>query len=317
MDNEQIFPKGLLLKKTREAKGLSLETIHEGTKIPIDALRALEEGYTTRTLSPFYQKGFLKIYAQYLEMDLKEILGEEYMPQNVLGKKVPHDSPDENTIVHPDQYQFQKKLEKYVTPERLLLAGKVIGVLVISLFMIKFVGCVKQHMSLQKKKAPVEKVEKINVAKDTRKPKIEKIVKESIPVVSSPKAVSQVVSSVESKPDITDAGVVDQQTESGAALPSAMSSVGDQSLQKSIQVSIRAKKNNWLLVKVDGAVVFQAIFKKGVTKTWSADKEIELSGKNIDQLEFEVNGKMIGVLGRDGRGAKKVVINKNGLSVKK
>ena len=54
MDN--LHEKGSLLKKVREAKGISLEVVHEHTKIPLDALRALEEGYTIRTLSPFYQK---------------------------------------------------------------------------------------------------------------------------------------------------------------------------------------------------------------------------------------------------------------------
>ena len=68
---------------------------------------------------------------------------------------------------------------------------------------------------------------------------------------------------------------------------------------------------------VSEQVVFQTVFKKGVTKTWFADKEIELSGKNINQLEYEVNGKMIGALGKEGHGAKKVIVMKSGLSAKK
>ena len=54
---------GKLLKKAREERGLSIDAIHEGTKIPLDVLRAIEEGYTVRTLTPFYLKGFYKIYA--------------------------------------------------------------------------------------------------------------------------------------------------------------------------------------------------------------------------------------------------------------
>ena len=55
-----------ILKSTREAKGLTLEIVHEATKIPMDALRAIEEGYSVRILSPFYYRGFIKIYAEFL-----------------------------------------------------------------------------------------------------------------------------------------------------------------------------------------------------------------------------------------------------------
>ena len=48
-----------ILKSTRMARGLTLEIVHEATKIPMDALRAIEEGYSVRILSPFYYRGFI------------------------------------------------------------------------------------------------------------------------------------------------------------------------------------------------------------------------------------------------------------------
>ena len=62
-----------ILKNTREAKGLTLEIVHEATKIPMDALRAIEEGYSVRILSPFYYRGFIKIYAEFLGLDVGEM----------------------------------------------------------------------------------------------------------------------------------------------------------------------------------------------------------------------------------------------------
>ena len=41
---EPIERAGAILKKARESQGLSLEIVHEATKIPMDALRAIEEG---------------------------------------------------------------------------------------------------------------------------------------------------------------------------------------------------------------------------------------------------------------------------------
>ena len=68
---------GTLLKSTREARGISLRVVHEATKIPMDVLRAIEEGYTVRTLTPFYFKGFIKMYAGYLKINVQDIPIEE------------------------------------------------------------------------------------------------------------------------------------------------------------------------------------------------------------------------------------------------
>ena len=68
--------KGVILKEARESRRISLETVHEATKIPMDALRAIEEGYTVRSLSSFYYKGFIKMYAQYLGVDAREVIEE-------------------------------------------------------------------------------------------------------------------------------------------------------------------------------------------------------------------------------------------------
>ena len=62
-----------ILKSTREAKGLTLEIVHEATKIPMDALWAIEEGYSVRILSPFYYRGFIKIYAEFLGLNVEEM----------------------------------------------------------------------------------------------------------------------------------------------------------------------------------------------------------------------------------------------------
>ena len=79
--------KGQILKRLRESKGIALETVHESTKIPMDALKAIEEGYTIRTLSSFYYRGFLKIYAQFLKVDVGEVL-DDYHPEKIPPPKV-------------------------------------------------------------------------------------------------------------------------------------------------------------------------------------------------------------------------------------
>ena len=84
-----------------------------------------------------------------------------------------------------------------------------------------------------------------------------------------------------------------------------------------IVLTVRAKKNSWLKVKADDRVVFQSTLTQGDIETWRGTDSIEISGKNINQLEFELNGKMIGTLGRDKSKAKVVIFTKDGLTVPK
>lgn len=296
MDN--LSEKGALLKKARETQGISLETVHENTKIPLDALRALEEGYTIRTLSPFYQKGFLKIYAQYLGCDVSDVL-HDFQPKEVLDSPSKGNYPSASqkaflfkekskgslpkTIPFPlfnaGKISFAKTIHGFLKPQRLIFAGKILGVLFMALVFFKTAGCISQKLFSKNKKAISSKS---SMAAQSGKLKKEKSTSPSQP----------------------------------SGMPPSDSLKKEERLRNVI-LSVRAPKNMWLQVKVDGATVFEAILKKGAAETWIAQKEIELAGKNIHQLEFEVNGKMIGALGREDSQAKKVVITKNGLSVKK
>jgi cytoskeleton protein RodZ len=68
-DNESA---GSRLRKIRLEKGISLEDAHAHTKIHPDVLKAIEDDDYIN-LSPVYLKGFLKIYCQFLGVDVPEI----------------------------------------------------------------------------------------------------------------------------------------------------------------------------------------------------------------------------------------------------
>jgi len=85
--------------------------------------------------------------------------------------------------------------------------------------------------------------------------------------------------------------------------------------QKNVTLVVHAKRSSWLRVKVDGKIVFQATLRAGAVETWKADDSIELSGRYLNQLEYELNGKLIGTLGRKDRKAKRLIVTKDGLTV--
>jgi len=59
----------LLLKETREKKGIPLKKAALYTKIPPSVIRRIESGEKLESVGTFYLKGFLKIYASFLKKD--------------------------------------------------------------------------------------------------------------------------------------------------------------------------------------------------------------------------------------------------------
>jgi hypothetical protein len=264
-----------ILKSTREAKGLTIEIVHEATKIPMDVLRAIEEGYSVRILSPFYYRGFVKIYAEFLDLDVGEIYKQYGLDQ-------PPPKPASSSTVSvkagrmaaPQQpnvllEQTQEWFAFVFKPKTLKFIFKVIGFLLVLLLFSKMVGCIASHMN--------KKVEK--------RIKIYRNVEEKGVVLNSPGTKHK--------------------------------SIQAQSENNKVEVAVRAIRSTWIQVKADGNVVFQMTLSKGSMESWSADNRIELSGRDIEQLDMEVNGKHIGSLGGGERKIKRVLITQEGLTVKK
>ena len=288
---DDTLKKGQVLKQARIAKGISLESVHEATKIPLDALKAIEEGYTIRSMTPFYYRGFLKIYSRYLGVDIgqdveserKEKERESSIPSYFAGKK--------EDIV-------PKKIFPEVSPAVKLWAIRII-VGILALFSVVKIGqAIGRHWHSR-----VVKVDSRNKTKDVKNPfksrlplKAEKPKDSETPaVLKEPIVVSK-----------EDPKKVEARREESK----------NQEAHKKIELAIRAKKDSWLQVTVDGEVVFRSTLKKGSVETWHADKNMEISGKDIGELEFELNGKIIGPLSKENRRAKKVLIDQNGFSVK-
>jgi len=65
---------GSLLREAREAKGITLAEAHEGTRINIQFLEALEDGQYDQLPTLVHTKGYLRNYARFLNLDPEPIL---------------------------------------------------------------------------------------------------------------------------------------------------------------------------------------------------------------------------------------------------
>ncbi len=312
------------LKETRQHKGITLEMVHEATKIPLDALKAIEQGYSVHKLQSFYFRGFIKIYAKFLELDETQILQEYNVQESAAPKPQPVQSRQSKLPqpIEPSR-NFVKDvlkpfLKKNLTAERLGQMGRVAVVLFVIFLAFKFVGCVasKIKSSGSNKRVAVVKSEKktVNAAAEKSAAKEKAKSKDR-----ASKEAQRAASEKETAAALNEVSVQEKPVEVKSTAknePSKFEPKADKN-SKEIELTVRATKSGWLQVKADGQVVFQSTLKKGDAETWKAVSEIELSGKNINLLEFELNGKMLGALGAGDRGAKKVVFTKDGLSVKK
>jgi len=235
-----------------------------------------------RILSPFYYRGFIKIYALFLGLDVEETYKHYGLDQagkapavatpSVAARRKAPQPP--NVILGQTQAWFSG----FFNPKNVKKIFKVIGILVVLFLLFRMGGCIVSHFN--KKTVSVSRT----LVKE-RKSKVYKYAEED----------NSVLPPVEIKHE----------------------SVKAQSENHKVEVAVRAIRDTWVQVKTDDKVVFQTILSKGSREDWTADNHIELSGRNLDQLDMEVNGKYIGPLGGGERRIRKVLITREGLTVKK
>ncbi len=292
---------GVVLKEERENKGIALDVVHEATKIPLDALKAIEEGYKVRTLTAFYYKSFVKIYAQYLGLDANAVLAlipthhpKPSAPVAPLRPGVTRVSSASgagahrvegvrsrswNLLSHPIVLKKKRKVFKAV----IVMALVFLGLAAIVLIVRKVSSTAAANRSTEKVSKPLPKP----VAKPASKVvKVEAA--KAAPVVAEVRSGQKTVAQeVAVKP------------------------------LKRVSITVRADTSTWINVRADGVGVFQGHLKKGTASTWHGVKKIELSAKDIGALQFEVNGRTVGKLTRRDLKAKKVIVTPEGLDVEK
>ena len=279
-----------VLKDAREAKGITLEIVHEATKIPMDALKALEQGYSVKILTPFYLRGFIKIYAEFLGLETNEVLKAYHLDKAAVKPVV--EAPLVKKPVKESKQSVgtpKQKPTRISQPQtgegggfegfdKIISARNIKGFLVVVGVGIAIFAVLKLTRFVIVKMQAAPKNHQVTAA-----------VKPGKELLKGPKEVKS----------------------------AGLKTFKAQSSNQKAELALRANKDSFIQVKVDGKVVFAMVMQKGTVETWSANEEIILSGKDLYDLDMEINGNHIGSLGTIERRAHRVVITKEGLTVKK
>ncbi|MBU0503106.1 MAG: RodZ domain-containing protein [Candidatus Omnitrophota bacterium] len=272
-------PRGARLKKIRLEKGLSLEEAHKKTKIHLNILQAIEED-SFINLNPVYIQGFLKIYCEFLGVSPEDYIREDKDKVAPAGLSKSKDEPRRS--------QSPKNL---IPTAASLKLKKFFTFSLVILFIIFAIVLTRIFLSSHKFSFPKREARPANVVlskKSTKpKPKPANVAQKSLSI-PLPK--------------------VKKAEHSANAQKEGVSLVG-------VSLSVYAKEDCYIDVKLDGKLIFKNILKKDNRESWQAKEKIELSLGNAAGVDLEVNGKLMPPLGRRGQILKNILITKDTLDI--
>ena len=280
------------LVQAREAQGISLEEIATKTFIPMRALKALESGETFKLPEPIFVQGFIRRYAKLVGLDgdalAKEIpLNTQPVPvdlikepprpplvdviRNQLSKAPVPDKVMRPVVLYEAENSVSSKSDGHgdnnSQTDRLAWLFPVLGGL------LGF-GLLAGAIALLRPQTP--EVKQISQTPSTK----------PIVIQSSP------------KPDVVPSPIASE-TPSPSITPSPTPSPSLTSGPVKVDVSLIDR--SWIQVVVDGDVKFEGMMEKGVTQSWSGQKDVQISSGNAGAVKLVYNQLPAVVMGKVGQ----------------
>ena len=273
---------GQKLKEAREAKGLSIDQLHEITKIQKRHLVAIEEGNYDVLPGAFYARAFIKQYADAVGLNGEELLVEHQstIPQSE-KREVPQVSTGQKT-----QETMQKSSSWPIADHmpKILVALLVIAVGVVIWFVFQALT------GKDDEKVPSAQSEKIEVQKakdsplDTKKDEV----KAEEPKKEEPKK-------EEPKKEEQPAQPTGQQEVKVVGTTGKVSTLEIHN-NKTLELELSGKGASYVDVKDDaGNVILNATVQEGQIekRDVSTLKEVRLNIGNATNVEVKLNGQVV------------------------
>jgi cytoskeletal protein RodZ len=269
---------GAQLRQAREHRGLSLDEVATKTRVQRRYLQALEEGTVDKLPEPVYARGFLKRYADFLNLDSAGI-AERYFPMADIRKQ-----GNSGPLLMPP------------SPKQTNWLGYTAGVVVAVLGLSTFFAL--------KTNAPSTSATAQASGKSEPSP-LEKMVKGAgAPTQSSKSAPTNTVTPASNQVVASKSATQPAGTQQPILTPPSVTPVP--TAQLPVQVAVKVAADTWVRVSADGRTVFQGVLPKGAQRNWSAKQSVKFRTGNAGGILVSHNQKAIGALGAPGKVVERV-----------
>lgn len=125
------------LKEARLKKGLSLKDVSSGTKIPPSILEKIESSKEIESITPFYLKSFLKLYASFLKEEelLNKIKASSFFKEEKKGliQKIRKESEEKISFPPGIFKKISRRLYLFFLRPPLLMGAGIVLILIITI----------------------------------------------------------------------------------------------------------------------------------------------------------------------------------------
>ncbi|WP_410983383.1 helix-turn-helix domain-containing protein [Bacillus cereus] len=275
---------GQKLKEAREANGLSIDQLHEVTKIQKRYLITIEEGDYSILPGAFYARAFIKQYADAVGLNGEELLVEY---QSVIPQSESHDVPQVSKS-QKTQETMQKAASLPIADHmpKILIALLVITLGVAVWFVFQWLNGIDEGQEKQTKSEQIEVQKAKNSPLDEKKDEV----KAEEPKKEEPKK-------EEPKKEETPA----QQPPAGQEEVKVVGTNGKVSTlevhnNKALELEITAKGASYVDIKnEDGNVIFNGTLQEGQTekRDLTTAKEVHLNIGSTPNVDVKLNGQVV------------------------
>ncbi len=284
---------GSLLREAREAKGLSLVDVQEGTKINPLYLEALEDGRYNDLPTEVHVRGYLRNYARFLELDPEPLLDRyEISRESYSAISDPAADDEIGTITGP-----QREGQVFFDPVNMEISnggGRDSGSSIIRIVLI--IALIASIALVANRFLPL--LTGNGDANDSLTASFEDAVSNiTNELEQQPEPTSDLASGSVSDEPITStsrnpAVVLPTATPTRPVLPATMDE---------IRMRLDVTERTWMRVTIDGEVAFEGLARKGDGPfEWRAEDEAQLLTGNAIGIFVTLNDIELGKLG--GRG---------------
>ena len=303
---------GLLLRETREAKGLTLNDVEQATRIQSRYLEALEDEEYDRLPGEVYVRGFLRNYARFLGIDLEARLAEASggqasasKPNGARGQRLRLDQP---VYVPLDRLPSRTLLRVVLV---LMIVAVVAGggywgyrtfwatgrlPLRLPAF-LDFSATVTATVTV----VPTVTLLPATVTSTIAAPANTATPAEATVSAQLPAATETTAPTLSPIPVVTDTPAptstpVLTDTPAPTATPT-ITRTPTVKVYRGVEVAIVLRERSWLQVTVDGVRVHEGILEAGDTRKWEGTHSVALRAGNGGGVVVKLNGELLGPLG--------------------